>query len=243
MNESGNALTDNPFGRLLGVLVSPVATFRSIARRPGWVVALVVVAVATVAAQMVVLQKVDASEVRAEMERQLASRGQEMSDEQLDTMLDVQVKVGMACGALFLPALAFLGALILMVAVNILGGELRYGEGLAVLSHALVPIVLSSLLAVAVAAGSETIPFSDLQEGRLMASNLAYFAPDDTPLALTAALSQVDLFALWVVALLIVGVAVVGGVSYGASAALVLVLWVLLVGLRAGLAALGGGGG
>lgn len=28
MNDSRSSLTDNPFGRLLGVLVSPVATFR-----------------------------------------------------------------------------------------------------------------------------------------------------------------------------------------------------------------------
>lgn len=242
MNDSRNSLTDNPFGRLLGVLVSPVATFRSLAERPGWVVALVVVALVTVAAQAVVMQKVDPSEMRAEVERQLAARGQEMSDQQLDTMLDVQMKVGAACGALFLPVLVFLGALVFMVLVNLLGGELPYVEALSVLSHAMVPVVLSSLLAIAVAAGTDSIPFSDVQEGRFMASNLAYFAPEDAPLPLVAALSQVDLFVLWSVALLVVGVALVGGLSYGSSAGLVIVLWLLLVGARAGLAALGGGG-
>lgn len=243
MNDSRNSLTDNPFGRLLGVLVSPVATFRSIAERPGWVVALVVVALSTIAAQAVVMQKIDPSEIRAEAERRLEARGQEMSDQQLDTMLDVQMKVGAACGALFLPVLVFLGALVFMVLVNLLGGELPYGKALSVLSHAMVPVVLSSLLAMAVAAGTDAIPFSDVQEGRFMASNLAYFAPEEAPLPLVAALSQVDLFVLWSVALLVVGVALVGGLSYGSSAGLVIVLWLLLVGVRAGLAALGGGGG
>lgn len=243
MDDARSPLTDNPFGRLIGVLVSPVATFRSIARRPGWVVALVVVTVATIAAQAMVMQKIDASEMRAEMARQLEARGQQMSDDQLDTALDIQMKVGAACGALFLPAMAFLGALLYMVLVNLLGGELPYLKALSVLSHAMVPVVLSSILAVAVAAGTDSISFTDLQEGRLMASNLAYFAPEGTALPLLAALSQIDIFVLWSVALSIVGVAVVGGLSYAASAGMVIVLWVLLVALRAGLASLGGGGG
>ncbi len=59
-------------------------------------------------------------------------------------------------------------------------------------------------------------------------------------------LSSLDLFSVWTVALLAIGYAIATKVSRGKAAGIVIAMWVVYVGVKVGLAALGsafGGGG
>ncbi len=58
------ALEDSSFGRLIGVLVSPGKTFQSIAARPTWGVALIVLLIAATASSVLISQRMDKEDKR-----------------------------------------------------------------------------------------------------------------------------------------------------------------------------------
>lgn len=238
-----NALTDTAWGRLAGVLTSPVQTFRSIADRPTWGVALLVTSLLFVASQVVVFQKIDPDSIRQAMTQQLEEQGREMSDEQIDQMLDIQLKVGLGCNVVLWPVLLLAVSGVLLVLVNLVGGELGFQRALAVTVHGMVPLAVLFVLTMVVALGRGEIDFEEVRQGGLVASNLSFLAPEGASPFVTALLAGIDLFSLWSVALLVVGLAVVSGISYGAATAVVVPLWALLVVGLAALQLLGGIGG
>jgi len=78
--------TTNPFGRLAGVLFSPDETFASIARRPDWLVPLLLFLVLSAVSGYVFAHHVDfVSAARAQLE----ARGG-MSADQMDRALRIQ---------------------------------------------------------------------------------------------------------------------------------------------------------
>lgn len=237
-------LTDTAGGRLLGALVSPVATFHSIRRRPTWVVALVVLTVAALASQVAIYSRMD---LRQTLEQQIAAQGQEMTEAQLDQM-ETFARWSPACNTILVPLGYAVLALLLLVLVNLVGGDLTFHQGMSLALHGLMPWLVATLLTVVVALGRTEIDPAQLQEqGGILASSLAFLAPEDaSPLAITL-LSAVDVFSIWSAVLLVLGLAIVGGISTGAAVAMVATLWVLWLGLRTTMVALsgslGGGGG
>jgi hypothetical protein len=100
------------------------------------------------------------------------------------------------------------------------------------------PNAVSSLLTIPVILGRQEIDVAEAQHG-LLASHLGLLAPADAPVWMTALLARVDLFSLWALVLLAVGFRVVAGLSKGASAAIVALLWLFWIGLMVGLTMLG----
>lgn len=232
---AGGTLASRPWGRPLGVLVSPLDTFRSIAARPSWLPPLLVLLVLFLAAQLVAMQKIDLeAAVREAMERQ----GQPVDDEQVERFAGIQAKAGVACNAVLFPAGVALVAVLFWGLANVAGGEIGFRRSFAVTTHGLMPNAVSSLLTVPVALGRQEIDVAEAQQG-ILASHLGMFAPADAPVWVTALLARVDLFSLWALVLLAVGFHLVGGLSKGASAAIVGLLWLLWVGLMVGLTTLG----
>lgn len=236
----GNALTDTAWGRIAGALVSPVATFQSIRRRPTWVLALIVLTLVSVGSQLVIGSRMDMREM---MTRQLQEQGQEVSEEQLETMAAFG-KWAPACGSLVVPIMYLVVGLLLMVLVTLLGGELSFHSAMSVTLHGLMPWLVATLLTVVVALGqSEIDPVALQQKGGILASNLAFLAPEGTSPVVLTLLSAVNLFSLWSLVLLVLGLTTVAGLSTGAAAVLVGGLWLLWVGLRTGLTVAFGPGG
>jgi hypothetical protein len=100
------------------------------------------------------------------------------------------------------------------------------------------PNAISSLLTIPVILGRQEIDVAEAQHG-LLASHLGLLAPADAPVWMTALLARIDLFSLWSLILLAVGFRVVAGLSKGASAAIVALLWLFWIGLMVGLTMLG----
>ena len=73
-------------------------------------------------------------------------------------------------------------------------------------------------------------------QGGLLASNLGAFAPESTGAALKALLSSLDFFSLWSLALFIVGYRLTAKVSTATAVAVPVVLWLLFVAAKVGLA-------
>ncbi|MGB3564998.1 MAG: Yip1 family protein [Thermoanaerobaculia bacterium] len=233
-------MEDSSLGRLIGVLISPEKTFRSIAERPTWVVALVVLVLLGTAVGYLVFQKLDMAEV---ISQSMADRGQQASDEELERATEMVERfgwLGAMVGVLVIAPLAmFVFALILWVVFKLLGGEFSYQTSLSVTLHSLMPTAVSSLLSLPVIYSRGTIGLEESQRGVLF-SNLGALAPEDSGPALTALLSSIDLFTIWTLVLLTIGFSIVGRVSKTAAGLTVVLLWVVYVLAKVGWVSIAG---
>ena len=238
-------MENSSFGRLIGVLVAPGKTFRSIAERPTWLVAFLVVLLVPTIPSFLVVPKVDWEEMaRVQLEKSPAADN--MTAEQKDRQVELSAKIapyfayaapGFIAVGLLLLGLVFWGGM------NVAGGEATFPKSMAVVTHGFMPFVISALLSIPVILGVDKIDPEELQADRLVKSNLAVFAPDGTGAAMLKLLSKVDVFSIWVLVLLIVGFSRVTKVKTGVAAAIVLALWLIFwVGVPVGFAAAFGGG-
>src|SRR5918996_1563977 len=97
------AMNDSELGRLLGVLVSPGKTFRSIAARPTTLALLLVIVLSTLGVSLLAAPKTDYEDI---MRGQLAKSGREIPQEQLDKQIQMMKKIRTpltVAGAIVLP--------------------------------------------------------------------------------------------------------------------------------------------
>lgn len=234
---------DSAFGRLIGVLVSPTRTFESIARRPTWAVALIVLVVLNLAASIIVFQHVDMAEVIA---RDSAQQGQELTDEQIEQFAGVAKGFGLGCVAVAVPIGYLLFALVLMVGIKVVDGEIGFLGSLSVTLHSMMPWAVAALITIPVALATDTFTYEQVKASSFIASSAAAFAPEGTGPILLAALSALDVFSFWTIALLIIGFAIAARVSRGTAATTVILAWLFWIAVKVALAwagsAFGGAG-
>ncbi|HSD21972.1 MAG TPA: YIP1 family protein [Anaeromyxobacter sp.] len=146
-------------------------------------------------------------------------------------------------GAALAPTLLAAGAAVLLFAgFRVAGTRPGFKETYAVAAHGMLPIWLAGLLAIPAVLARAPLPPDDLP--RLLPSSLAAIVPRAAP-PLVAALSAVDLFALWAVALVATGMARASGASRARAFTVTLVLYAACVALLkvVPVALLGGPGG
>jgi hypothetical protein len=229
----------NPAGalaRVAGVFYAPGRTFEEIGRRPTWLLPLLLWTVCSVVVWAVMVPRVDWEQT---MREEMESRGQSVSEERVERMLEGQAKVawifyaiavaGPAVLALFLSALFWLS-------FKAFGWELSFRQSFGVTNHAFLPGVLSSLLLLSLLLRQETVDITRV--GETLRSNPAFLVDPKESRALHSLLSSLDLFSLWALALLVVGYAAAAKVSRGRSAAVIVTLWALYVLGKTGFAAL-----
>ena len=118
------------------------------------------------------------------------------------------------------------------------GGHATFGQLFAVYMYASVPFVLHSLLAaIALFAGLDSGSFLISNP---VGSNPGYYLSPDTAPWLMALATSLDLFTLWMLALLVIGCATVAKVSRMSAGIAVVGWWVLVLILKVGAAALQG---
>lgn len=231
-------MNDSGFGRLVGVLLSPEKTFRSIAERATWLAPLLVLMVLNTVVGYLINQRIDVEQM---MRRQMAQRDQEMSQEQIDQAVEMAEKVGpvmtLVSGLVFAPAIYLILAAVFMSAVRLAGSEIDFQRSLSVFLYSMMTWALYSLLALPIILSRESLDPEVAQSGVLM-SNLGAFAPEDAGAVVKGLLSSLDAFSVWTLILLILGYRIVGRISTGASAAIMLTLWALYVAGKIGLLAL-----
>ncbi len=230
--------------RTVGVLVSPGETFRKIAERPTWAVTLVVLLLLGTAVAFVVAQRIDVDAerdmIRQQIEDRQGLRGDEL-ERQVETIAGINAKVRPFTPLLVLvigTGVYLLIAVIFMVGARLAGGEIDFRRSFATTLHGMVPQGLSALIALPLVLSRESIDPEAAQSGSLLASNLAFLAPEDALTAVRSLLSSFDLFTLWSIVLLVIGYSIVARLSKGAAVALVVGAWVVWVALKIGLAAL-----
>jgi hypothetical protein len=227
---------DGAAARLIGVFLFPVRTFRSIARRPGWVLPLALWTALSFLVGELVLARTDWDSV---IRRGVARRQQTLSDSQIDAAVERSRRLSwvfdvFAAVTPAVVALATAGAL--WAACEAFGWELRFRQSLGVTVHAFLPGILASLALLAMLWGRDTIDPQSL--GDLIPTSAGPLVEREAAPALHSLLSSLDLLSFWTMALLVLGLSEATGAPRRRMAGLVLGLWALYVLGKAGVTAL-----
>ena len=230
------ALEDSSAGRLIGVLAAPGKTFRAIAERPTWVVALVVLALLGAGLGMLVQNRTDQRQM---IEKQMAKFGGNMTEKQIDEAVERAqhptplVRTLSLVGGLIGQAIGYLlPAFLFWVAFKLAGSEMPFKSSFSTYLHASVPLAIAFLLSLPVILSRQSVQPADMLTGGLLASSPAFFLPAGTSPTVKAALTTFDVFNLWSLALCILGYRIVARVSTAVAASAAVVLWLLGMGLR-----------
>jgi hypothetical protein len=230
----------NSFGRMVGVIFSPKATFQSIARRPTWLVPVILLCLVQCVVVAVYGQRVG---WRSMLEKQLANNSQfqqlsaEAQQQRITSIMGYVSKIAYAEVLIWPFLAAFLFAGIFWLIFNLgAGAKIGYGVCLGVVSYGFLPTILGSLLGVLIIYLKDPSTV-DLQH--LVASNAGAFLSSDAPKALAAALRAVDIFLFWEMILLAIGFSAAAPkkLSTGSAFAWIFGLWAVVVLCVAGFAA------
>ena len=212
-----------PFGRLVGIFMSPRETFDSIARKPTWLFPFIVAAILTIVMSMAVMdiivkERIADMEARGIPAEQM-ERAQSMMQGSMKYVSVVLTPVG------FLIVWSILSGLLLLGCNTIMGGETKFKNIFSVVAWTSMVTTLGGIIH----------SFLVLSKGTTLgvSTNLSLFLPmpgigQDSSI-LYRFLSKFDLFVVWQLILWIIGLAVVSRLTVKKSAAFVLSLWALYI--------------
>jgi len=227
----------NSMQRLWMIFASPGKVFVDIGIKPTWLVCMVLLVVLSVAAQFVIMPHID---TEATIRAQMADRGTEMSDEQIERIVEGSekfTKFAPIIGAVVGPIVWFVMAAIFFVLLKIVGSDADYIKSMSTALHAYWPAsVMQLVLTSVLIQRMGMIPQDELVN--VVKSHLGVFLSPDAPAWLAAAASTISIFNIWTIVLLIIGFATVGKISRGRAAVVALVPWVVWMAGKAGMAAL-----
>ncbi len=229
------------FGRVVGAIVNPRPTFADIARKPSWLVPLLLMIILGLATTAIFSQRVG---WRAFMEKQLAqnSRVQQMTPEQRQQLIDTQSK--------YAPIYGYVGVVIgtpialLVVAAIFMGifnatssAALDFKTSFGVVAHSWMPYVIAALLGILIL---YLKPPDQIDLQNLVASNAGTFLSSDAPKWLLALCTSLDVFTFWVLGLMAFAYSVVRPkkIKFGSALTWIVGIWVVLVLVKVGFAAM-----
>jgi hypothetical protein len=220
----------NPFQRIIGVLFSPDATFASIARRPDWVVPLVLLLLVATAAGIVMAPHIDfAAPVREAMEQ-----NKNMPQEKMDNAIRMSASIGKVFTYLS-PVLSLIGLLVIagvvLLAFRIFGGEGDFKQAFSVTCYASMPSIIKTIVTLIILAAKGGL-IAPPALATIVRSNLGFLVDYKANPMAFALLSSFDIFSVWFLALLIIGFSYVARVSKVKAAVTIISLWVLVLLLK-----------
>jgi hypothetical protein len=234
------------WSRLLGVFFEPGKTFADIAERPRWLVPLLIGILSAVLLIYLFNRHVG---WESSLERAMDNNRfvQQLTPEQRQIAFDRQLRL--------MPVFSYLGAILgfpitLLLAAGLatgiirglLGTPIRFVQAFAAMAYAFLPRVIYAGLSISVMFLKNPDEF-DLQNA--FASNPgAFMDPQKSSRFLYTVASQLDVFSIWVILLVAVGLKAAGGkrLSFGGALFAVVLPWAVYVLVRGGLAAAGLGG-
>jgi len=197
------------FARLIGVLFSPKETFAAIVARPRWLAVMVVTLVMSSAAYYVILSSQDMQDAIVDQQvRAMESRGNVVSDQQIANIERFigYLPVGYAVGIFVLGPLfgAAIAGIVTGIFTTLMGGNGTFKQVFAVMNHAgFIPAISALFIAGMLAVGAKPIG------ARPPGANLGVFLPmlEDTSF-LAVLLRSIDMFLLWWMVVLAIGLGV-----------------------------------
>lgn len=200
----------------LRTMVRPGSAFAELAARPRFAVALAFVTGLALLAAAVTAPRTDHGPGLAEMA--MAGDGQPapeptqfQREESAATARKLGLVIDWTTAALAPTMLALLTAASLAAGFRVAGARASLRASLAVAAHGTLPIWLARVLAVPAVLAHAPIPAADVS--RLLPSSAAALLPESASPILAGALGALDLFSLWAVWLLALGMARITGAT------------------------------
>jgi hypothetical protein len=226
--------------RMGGVLFSPGATFEDIVRAPDFIAPLITIIVATVAVTETMLQKIGMVRI-VQMSLEQSGRAQSMSPDQIQQAVQrgasigtVIARIGAVIGSpIFLLIVAAVGLLILNA---FFGANVKFGKVFAITCYASVPTIIGALFALPIFLFGDP---NSLNVQDPTPTNLGFFLnPMETSKPLFVVASSLDIFRIWFVILLAIGLskAAEGKVKTSWIFGCLFGIWMLIILIRAGIA-------
>ena len=213
-------------GRVVGAILSPGETFASIARRPTWLVPLLLWTALSVGVTAVLLPKIDWEKmIRAQIEK----GGQTVPEERMQTIVEQRKKFGgpisYCIGAVSPAIVALLTAVVIWGSFKAFGWDTTFKQSFGVTTHAFLPGVLKAVLLGVLVWRQETVDPQAM--GDLLRSNLGFLVARDSSKALHSLLLSIDIFSFWSVWLFVIGFAAAAKIKRGPAAGVIVTLWVI----------------
>ncbi len=228
----------SPGRAALGVFHEPAKTFEGLVRQPTWWLPFVLVLAAVAASIFVATPKIDYERtMREALERQAEKTGAKVSETVVATMAERSRKfawLGAPIGTIFVAAVFFGVGGILWGSAKAFGGDVSFKQMLAIHGHSGLPNTAGAILSIPIFLAQPDASLTQDAAGRVMMSNLGTFLPETASKALLSAASSIDVFALWSLALLVIGFRKVPELPRGAATAIPIVLWAVYVACKVG---------
>jgi hypothetical protein len=229
------------FGRVVGALVSPRSTFDSIARKPGWLLPLILLITINIVVAFTFTHRIG---WRTIMEQQLAksSRYAQMTPAQQQQVLDRQLRIAPVLGYVG----GTVGSVIIMLIIAglflgafnvVFGSGIKFSQSFGITTHAFMPQIVKGILGLVIL---WVRPPEGINIQNLVMSNVGAFLPSSIPSWLQTLTTSLDLFAFWTLALLAIGYAAASSsrkLKFGSALAVVIVLWLIYVVAAVGMSA------
>jgi len=227
------------FQRLVKAFYAPGEVFEDILVKPTWVVVLIAMTLLTVGAQMMVLPHMDNE---ATIRARLADRADELSDEQIERMVEGGEKFSRfvpIITAVVVPIMWVILAGIFLLMLKLVGSETDFLRTFSATLHSYwPPSAVATILVVALIQRVDKITEQEIPN--LVKSHLGVLLPPDAPTWLSSMASTFSVFNVWTLALLIIGFKIVGRLPTARAATAVLVPWAVWLVGKAGLGVLQG---
>lgn len=226
----------SPLARVAGVFGSPGPTFESIARRPGWVLPILIATVLSIAATAAVLPRIDFD---AAVRDRLAERN--LPEERIEQIVEQQKKFagfGYVWAVIANTVIALILATVFFLSFKAFGWDLKFRQSFGVTAHAMLPLIGASMLLILFVTRLDLVNPADL--GDVTRSNLGPFVDRQENPVLHSLAASLDVFTIWVLALLVIGFSIAAKVARKRAAILILSLWGLYVLGKSGWAAVFG---
>jgi len=229
--------------RLAGVFFEPGKTFEDVAQRPTFIVPLLLVMVCSLVYMAVFSQHVGWERmIRHQMETN--KQAQQQTPEQREQGIQMGLKIapifGYAVSVVGVPLVYLISSAVLLAMVKIMSAPTRFKQVFAVMCYTGITGLIFIALAIAVMFLKNPDDF-DLQNP--LAFNLgALLDPNSGSKFVYTLATSIDLFAIWKIILIAVGLKATGGRSLSFTGALfaVLIPWAIWALGAAGLAGLRG---
>ena len=229
------------FERLTGVFFAPDETFADIARKPDILVPLVVLTLITIISTVLIVPYFDMDAMVAQQAEMIQKQNPNVSDADIERMGNITKAMGKVAGYLA-PLFMIIGyvliALVLWGAFRLMGGEGDFKQSLSTVLYAYFPrMILGGIIGTVIIMMRGSL---DPQEAAsVMMTNPGFLVDYKEQPVLFALLTAIDLFIIWTIFLLATGFSKVSKFSKGKSAAIIVVLYLVTVVFKVGMAALG----
>jgi len=205
--------------KIIGVFISPRKSFESVDRKPNWVAPVVILLLFSLVASFAIMD-VAVSERMEEQREKMIERG--MSPTDADAALEKGMAIGKIAGYVFAPVgtvvtLLIVAGVLLFAGNVLLGGESTFKKAFAMYSYASLIGVLGFLL---------KIPLILQKQTMNVHFSLATFLPaDQSKRFVYLLLSKVEIFSLWQLAVVCIGMGVIYHFHTKKAATVVVPLW------------------